>query len=130
MAKVSTCVAALVIGAVLLGAAATAPAQNYAMVGGEKYFRLEWEPGERHGRPEVLGNLFNEWGETAHRIRLRVESLDQAGHVTAVTESTLPGVITPGTHAFFEVPVPTPAPSYRVSVIAWDWMLRKSGGTR
>lgn len=126
MAKVSTWVAALVIGATVLGAA-PAPAQNYAMVGGEKYFRLEWEPGQRHGRPDVRGHLFNEWGEIAHRIRLRVESLDQAGQVTAVTESNLPDVITPGTHTFFQIPVPAPAPSYRVSVITWDWMLSDGG---
>jgi hypothetical protein len=127
MPKVSTWVAVLLIGIAALGVANSAHAQDYAMVGGDRYFRLEWEPAVRHGHPEVRGNIFNEWGETAQRIRLRVESLNQAGQVTAVTEMNLPGQITPGTHAFFEVPVPAPAPAYRVSVIGWDWVIRGGG---
>jgi hypothetical protein len=53
-------------------------------------------------------------------VRLRVEALDAAGAVTAAYIGYVNGFITPGSRVYFEVPVETKAPSYRVSVLSFD----------
>ncbi|HEV8643783.1 MAG TPA: hypothetical protein VGV13_22175 [Methylomirabilota bacterium] len=103
-------------------------AQNFATYGGEQFFKIEWEPAERKGKPEVRGYLDNAWGEPAVNVRLRVESLDAAGSVIATTIGRIPDVVMPGTRAYFEVEIPAKAPSYRVSVLSYDW-LERGGGT-
>jgi hypothetical protein len=116
--------------ALIGGAASLSPAaaQNFAMVGGERYFRFDWEPGEWRGRPNVRGWLFNDWNWAARYIKIRVESLDASGRVTATTYGDLKGWVMPYGHEYFEVPVPAKAPAYRVSIAAWEWMQR-GGGT-
>lgn len=68
------------LAALLLGPA-PAPAQDYRIYGAERFFSVEWEAGERAGRPVVSGHLVNTSGIPAGRMRLLVESLDAAGQV-------------------------------------------------
>ena len=110
-------IAALVI---LLLSPAAAPAQSYRIYGAERFFDLQWQAGERAGRPVVSGYLVNTYGVPALRVRLLVESLDAGGQVLATTIDWVPGDVMPGTRHDFEVAVP-PAAGYRVSVLSWDW---------
>ena len=95
-------------------------AQSYGIYGTERYFTLEWRPDERRGKPLVSGYVTNEWGTPTRNVRLRVEALDAAGNVTATYIGYVEGYVSPGAHVYFEVPVPTKAPSYRVTVLSYD----------
>ncbi len=90
--------------------------------GWEQYFKLDWQAGEKQGRPVVDGYVFNDWGYTARDVRLLVQSLDQNGQVVAQTIGYVPLSVAPGTHAYFEVPLRQPAAAYRVIVASWDWV--------
>lgn len=99
------------------------------VVGGERYFKLQWEAADRNGRPGVRGSILNDFGFPAQKIRLLVESLDAAGGVTAQTIGYVAGQITPGTRSYFEVPVPAPAATYRVAMFQWEWLQFGGGDT-
>jgi hypothetical protein len=103
--------------------AAAASAPSYGIYGTDGYFTLEWQPDERRGKPLVSGYVTNRWGIPTKNVRLRVEALDAAGHVTASYIGYVNGYVTPGAHVYFEVPVPTKAPNYRVSVLSYDPIL-------
>ena len=108
--------------AVAQGAALLTP----LVVDGERYFRVEWQAADANGRPAVHGRIRNEYGFTAHKVRVLIDSLDAAGAVSAQTIAYVPFDITPGTGGYFEAYVPARAASYRVSVFQWDWT--QSGG--
>ncbi len=96
------------------------------VVGWEQYFKLDWQGATRKDRPVVEGHIRNEWGYPAVRIRLLVDRLDAAGQVVAQQVEWFPGTLQPGTQAYFQVPVAAEAPSYRVSVYAFEWV--QAGG--
>jgi hypothetical protein len=114
--------------------AASAVAQGAAMltplvVDGERYFTVEWQTSDTNGHPTVYGRIRNEYGFSARKIRLLVNSLDATGAVTAQTIAYVPFEVTPGTTAYFEAHVPARAASYRVSVFQWDWSQSGGGDT-
>ena len=118
----------------LLLAATSAVAQGAALltplvVDGERYFTLEWQAADTNGRPAVHGRIRNEFGFTARKVRLLVDSLDATGAVTAQTISYVPFDMTPGTGAYFEATVPARAARYRVSVFQWEWVQSGGGDT-
>lgn len=98
------------------------------IVGWESFFKVDWEAGDRAGRPIVRGHVLNDWGYPARRIQLLVEGLDSSGQIVTQQVEWLGTALTPGTRAYFEVPVRQRAASYRVSVFAFDWV--QSGGQR
>jgi hypothetical protein len=102
-------------------------AQTYRTYGSEAFFAVDWEPGERRGRPVVTGHVVNTYGIPTHNVRLLVESLDAAGQPTGTTIGYVSGDVVPGARIYFEVPVERPAPAYRVVVLSWDWKSGQSG---
>ena len=121
-------VAAVLLCVVLLPMAApdAAPLRPL-MAGWERYFSLDWSAATHQGRPVVYGHVRNEWGFAAANVRLLVEGIDDQGRITGQTIGWLGMQLTPGTTAPFEVPVNAPAPQYRVSVFAFDWVQRGRG---
>jgi len=101
-------------------AAGTQSALSYGTYGTDSYFKLEWQPDERRGKPIVSGYVTNQWGYAVRNLRLRVEALDPAGGVTASYIGFVTGSVTPGSHVYFEVPVSEKAPKYRVTPLSWD----------
>lgn len=97
------------------------------VIGWEQFFKLNWQVGQRHGHPVVVGHIYNNWGTAATNVRLLVDGLDPAGYVIAQRLAWLGGDLTPGTTAPFEIAVPGPAATYRVSVFAFDWIERGRG---
>ncbi|MGH6690317.1 MAG: FxLYD domain-containing protein [Gammaproteobacteria bacterium] len=95
-------------------------APTYGTYGTDRYFTIEWQPDERHGKPAVSGYVTNEWGLGTRNVRLYVQALDAAGNVTASYIGYVMGGIPPGARVYFEVPVRAKAPSYRVSVLSFD----------
>lgn len=104
--------------------AAESQALQPLVVGWEQFFKLDWQAGERKGRPVVFGHIYNNWGKAAVRMQLLAEGLNSAGHVTEQELGWLPAMLTPGTTAAFEIPLREPAAAYRVSVFAFDWLER------
>ena len=99
------------------GAASVASTGIY---GTDSYFKLEWQPDERRGKPFVSGYVTNEYGLAMRNVRLRVDALDAAGQPTATYIGYVNGYLTPGSRVYFEVPVAAKAPSYRVTVLSFD----------
>ena len=110
----------------LLLSSMVAHAQSYRIYGAEAYFAVDWQAGERRGRPVVSGHVVNTYGVSAQNVRVLVESLDAAGQVTATTIGYVSGDVQPGSRVYFEVPVERAAPASRVVVLSWDW---KRGGS-
>jgi hypothetical protein len=100
------------------GGAASPP--SYGTYGAESFFKVEAQPDERRGRPTVSGYVTNQGGKSARNVRLRVEALDAAGAVSGTTIGYVSGYVTPGSRVYFEVPVPSRAAGYRVSVLSFD----------
>jgi len=120
--------------ACVLVAGPVANAQGAAMltplvVDGERYFTLEWQAADTGTGPVVHGRIRNEYGFSARKVRLLVNSLDATGTVTAQTIAYVPFEVTPGTTAYFEAHVPARAASYRVWVFQWDWSQSGGGDT-
>ena len=94
--------------------------QSYGIYGTDSYFKLEWQPDERRGKPLVSGYVTNQWGISVNRVRLRVEALDAAGNVVATYIGYVAGEVTPGAHVYFEVFVQQKTQNYRVSVLSFN----------
>ena len=95
-------------------------AQSYAIEGADRYFRIEWEASQGRRGPVVSGYVHNQYGHTADRVRLLVESLDGAGQVASSRHAQIIGPIPPGSRSYFEVPATPGAASYRVRVLSFD----------
>ena len=93
---------------------------SYGIYGVDSYFKVEWQPDERRGKPMVSGYVTNQWGLATRNVRVRVEALDAAGNVRANYIGYVNGVVPPGSRVYFEVPVEAKAPSYRVTVLSFD----------
>lgn len=114
---------ALVVLVLALSAAHAAPAAPLTplVVGWERFFKVEWQAPAGNGRP-ITGYILNDWGFPATRIQLLVEGLDQGGRVVGQRVEWLGASLPPGMRAYFEVPAPGPAPTYRVRVFAFEWL--------
>ena len=95
---------------------ATAALLQPLVVDWPQYFRIESESSARDGRTVVKGNVWNTANWSTKRIQLLV---DAGGQVVNQKVIWLGVDLTPGTHAAFEVPMPT-SPGYRVSVFAFE----------
>ena len=120
MARTSTCLAGLALVTILLGSVASPRAQNFGMVDGASLLTLDWERGERRGRPAVHGYINNRWGLVATNLQVTVEGLDAAGTVISTIVDRLPGEIAPGSRSYFEVLVPATS-NYRVLLSSYSW---------
>ena len=120
-------VRALVIAALMgtLAAATDVAAQPLSpnFPAWERYFTVSWEPFERRGQPYLRGYVVSSYGVFATRVQLLVDSLDASGQIVAQHVEWLGGSGLPGfSRTYFEVPVRQQAPSYRVSVFAYDFV--------
>ena len=101
-----------------------ARAQNYAIQGADRYFRIEASPAQGRRGPIMAGYITNTYGHNADRVWLMVEALDASGAVIGTTQSPVLGTVPNGTRTYFEVPAPPGGASYRVHVTAYDWIGR------
>jgi hypothetical protein len=113
--------AAVLLTSLLAGAsiAVTAPvpaAEVYTKETLDQYFQLEWS---KSGHT-VNGYVYNSSNRRASRMQLLVEGVDASGKVFATTTTWVRDV-PPNNRAYFDVSVPD-APSYRVSVLTFDWI--------
>jgi hypothetical protein len=91
--------------------------------GWERYFTVSWEPFDRRGEPYLGGYIVSNYGVTAMRVQLLVDSLDSSGQIVGQRVEWLGGGNLPGfSRTYFEVPIRQRASSYRVSVFAFDFL--------
>ncbi|MGH7393118.1 MAG: hypothetical protein ACREM3_27245 [Candidatus Rokuibacteriota bacterium] len=118
---------------ITLWLAACAPTQTGPLqplvVGWERYFKLDWQVDRSPGRTLVWGHILNDWGLPARGVRVLVDGIGPGGELLG-QELAWVGSLAPGMRAYYEVPVKTPAPAYRVSVFAFDWVLSDDFGRR
>ena len=88
-------------------------------------FEIEQRGNPRRGLA-VEGYLYSGLPWRITNVRLRVQSLDSNGAVTAESHGWLLGDVAPGGRAYFYLPIPSPAPTYRPAVESFD---RVSGAT-
>lgn len=98
------------------------------VLGWEQFFKIDWQVSEGRRSPIVWGHLMNDWGMPAGRVQLLVEGLDGSGQIVGQKVAWLGTTLTPGTRAYFEVPVTWKAPTHRVSVFAFEW-IQSNGDT-
>src|SRR6201988_561670 len=105
----------------LLAAPGTAPAQEQQplMQGWEQHFSVTWDAIQRRGRTEVEGYVINKSPYRVGRVRILVDSLDNANRVVDQKVAWVPGESAGGDRLYFSVPV-TPAAQYRVRVFSYD----------
>lgn len=112
----------LLLGAIAAGQSAAAPVLEPHVRGWERHFTITWETWERQNRPVVAGYVRNDAGFTAMKVRLLVDGLDGTGRIVNQRVTWFGPALTPGTRAYFEVPVIPGTSQYRVSVFAFDWL--------
>jgi hypothetical protein len=114
---------ALAILAVAIVAATGGPGEatelQPQMLGWERIFTVDWQPGQHRGQPIVEGYVTNISPYETTQIRVLVEGLDGAGQVTTQRIAWVPGDLGGGGRLYFQVPA-EPAPSYRVRVFSYD----------
>ena len=109
---------AMVLVTTFLGMTTTlAWPQSFTSSAVDANFRVEWETASaRSGRPIVRGYLYNVHTRRADNVRVKVEQLDSASRPLATRFAFVIGGISPGGRGYFEVAVPVPDATYRVSI--------------
>ncbi len=90
------------------------------VVGWERIFKVEWQSSEVRGRRVVWGYVNNDSPYDVTRVQLLVDALDDTGKVLGQRIGWVPGAMGGFSRRYFELPVPQPAPQYRVRVFAFD----------
>lgn len=103
----------------LLLAPGGAFAQNYAIQGAERYFRLEWETTTTRRGPVIAGYVYSVTGLSADRVQLAIDSVDGTGQVTGTVVGRVVGTVPSGNRAYFEIPV-RELGTYRVRVLSFE----------
>ncbi len=125
--RIRTVAVSLVLAVVMLAPlGALGSSLTPLVLGWEQFFKLDWQAGQRGQQSFVWGHLLNDWGMPATQIQLLVEGVDSSGGVVGQKVAWLGPMLTPGTRAYFEVPVPWKTPTHRVSVFAFTWV--QAGG--
>ena len=98
-----------------------------AIQGWESYFKLNWTVQPKPKGNEIEGYVHNNYGSPAANVQVLAQALDEQGNVIGQKVEWVPGIVPPLNRSFFRVPGLPPAPQYRVSVWAFDWV-QSSGG--
>lgn len=87
----------------------------------DQFFRVEWtvSPG-RDGNSRLTGYVYNQYGETAENVQLRISEVDTSGRVASSVTRPVFGTVPAEDRAYFDVQVPT-SPSYQVAVQSFDF---------
>jgi hypothetical protein len=91
-------------------------------VGGQ-YFQVDWgtEPAS-NGRSAIVGYVYNNYGEPARNVELRISMLDTSGNVVSSVTRSVAGTVPAGDRAYFKVNVPNSPSRYDVTVASFDFV--------
>ena len=103
----------------LTSAAAGEQRLSPLVINWEDYFRIDWQVGERAGRPVLTGHVYSVQKYGARWMQLLVDRVDASGALIGQRLVWLPSEVPRGGQVYFEVRV-EPAASYRIAVYAYD----------
>lgn len=87
-----------------------------------QFFRVEWTVSPSgHGGSRIAGYIYNQYGETAEHVQLRINEVDASGRVISSVTRPVFGTVPAEDRAYFDVQVPT-SPSYQVAVQSFDFL--------
>ena len=107
----------LVVTFTTIAGAGVAPAET-AMA--DAPFRFAFAPTESHRGLGVEGYVYNGLPWRISNVRIRVDSVDTNGAVTASASGWVIGDVKAGGRGYFYVPVPPPATTYHPTVQSFD----------
>ena len=93
-----------------------------AIQGWEYYFRLEWASTGRPDGQQIDGYIYNQYGAGATHVRILAQGVDASGNLVAQKIAWVNGTVPPLDRSYFRVTGLPPAPQYRVSVWAFDFV--------
>jgi hypothetical protein len=120
---------AVMLGTVPVAGVRVASAQNVGAptsagpTVSDEFFRVDFtakEAGPDTSR--ISGYIYNNYGDTAGDVQLRVTALDAAGQPGVSYVERVSDDVPPFDRLYFDVQVPGHAPSYRVTVESWDFV--------
>jgi hypothetical protein len=88
----------------------------------DQFFRVEWtvSPG-RPGDSRITGYVYNQYGDAAENVQLRISEVDASGRVVSSVTRPVFGTVPGEDRAYFDVQVPT-SPSYQVAVQSFNFL--------
>ena len=95
---------------------------------GDEFFHVEWAatPGPA-GEAELTGYVYNDDGEAAVNVELRITELDAAGQPVDSSMREVRGAVPGLGRAYFDVRVPA-SQAYRVQVASFEFVETSGGG--
>lgn len=111
------------LGATAAAAETDASPQSHAVLGADRFFRVESQVEKGSGNA-ISGYVYNAYGLPASRVHILVEGVDGSGKVVSTSDSYVQGIVPNHDRAYFEAPVPPGATTYRARVHCYDWMQR------
>ena len=114
-----TTVAPAVSSVTFLGARAEAADPTLS----EQLFRVEWVGGASPpDQFRIVGYVYNEYGEDAVNVQLRISELDASGRTVGSVIKPVGDTVPASGRAFFDVQVPGTTPYYRVAVESFGFL--------
>src|SRR5262245_39118157 len=111
----------VVLGIILTRTGMTdAPRAQTETVQEPSQFRFQLEQTDSHRGAAVQGYVYNGLPWRITNVRLRVDSIDSNGTVTASASGWVQGDVKAGDRAYFYVPIRASAAAYRASVQTFD----------
>ena len=102
------------------------PEAHTAVTNAQSQFRFEFMESDGHRGQGVEGYVYNGLPWTITNVRLRVESLDHKGTVTAEASGWVTGDVRAGGRGYFFVPVSSHAAAYRATVESFNKVAREA----
>lgn len=108
------------------------PDESKAVVGGresmaDKFFHLDWSVTRgRAGMSRITGYVYNDYGEAAQDIELKITGLDTAGEPVATVFKNVSDTVPARGREYFDIQVPS-SQSYKVDVETFDFTVGTGG---
>lgn len=88
----------------------------------EHFFHVEWTAGRgAAGRTRITGHVYNDYGDSAVNVALRIHEIDASGQDIASVVAPVGETIPAHGRAYFDVGVPN-SRFYRVDVTSFDFV--------
>ena len=89
----------------------------------ERFFRIEWTAvAGRVGMSRISGYVYNDYGQAAQDVELRITSLNSAGQPVMVVVQHLSDTVPARGRGYFDLQIPVSS-SYQVGVESFDFTL-------
>ena len=88
----------------------------------DRFFHVEWTAGQgAAGRTRITGYIYNDYGDSAVNVALRIHEIDASGQDVASEVAPVGETIPAHGRAYFDVGVPS-SRFYRVDVTSFDFV--------